>query len=192
MLDNLAGRLKWEQTGAGIRFDIPARRGVMAIFYGPLIGVCLAIASLHYWVLMNAIVSDDARSALLRFGVDCFAVGVCVLACWLLWTLTATTILTIDPSQLRIQRRVIGVEWDTRTFATRDVRNLQYVPPTYIWALWTDTNPNTSKIHFKVKNKTCCIASGITEREACALIDRMMEVYKFPKDNESDYKAVAR
>jgi len=43
-----------------------------------------------------------------------------------------------------------------------------------------------------VKNKTVRFARGITEREACALFERMEEIYKFPKDSELDQVATVR
>lgn len=113
-------------------------------------------------------------------------VGACFMAAWILWNFTGRTIVSINQSELKIQRRVLGFEWDTRRFATSDIRNLRYLPPTEIWAFRTDTDPNTSKIQFQTKNKTVRFARGITEREACALFDRLETIYKFPKDSELD------
>jgi len=61
-----------------------------------------------------------------------------------------------------------------------------------MWLFRTDTDPNTSKIQIQVKNKTVRFARGITEREACALFERMEEIYKFPKDSELDQVATVR
>ena len=120
------------------------------------------------------------------------AVLTCIFVCWLLWGMTGKTILTIDPLELKLERRVIGIEWDTRRFATCDVKNLRYIPPTEIWAFRTDTDPATSKLQFRAKGKTIRFARGITEKEAGALYDRMIEVYKIPQADEPDQNAVGR
>ncbi len=119
-------------------------------------------------------------------------VGVCFLLAWISWSFTGKTIVTVNQKELTIQRRVLGIEWDTRQFATFDVRNLRYLPPTEIWAFRTDTDPATSKLQLKAKNKTVRFASGITEKEACALFDRMEEGYQFSKDCEPDQVPAAR
>jgi hypothetical protein len=186
MLQKLAGRLQWEQMPQGIRVAIPGRRDTMACLYGPLAVVILAGIAIRYWELTDAMASDDARSALQPIATAGCTVGLFTIGCWLAWHLTFKTVLTLDPTETRIQRRIIGVEWDTRSFATCEIRDLRYTPPTQIWPLWTDTDPNTSKIRFEVKGKVRRFAAGITEREACALIDRMMGVYKFPTATEPD------
>jgi glucuronate isomerase len=40
--------------------------------------------------------------------------------------------------------------------------------------------------------KAYSFARGITEREACALIDRMMEVHSFPRDRALDQVGITR
>jgi hypothetical protein len=108
-------------------------------------------------------------------------VGLFIAAGWVLWGLTGETILTLNPAELKIQRLVLGIEWDTRTFASNDVSDLRYIHPTNRWAFRDDADPNSSKIRFQAKGKTHGFAWGVTEREASALIDRMLAVYRVPK-----------
>jgi hypothetical protein len=180
MLERLAGRLKWEHADQGIRVVIPARWGWLAI--SAAAGVVGAIIESMQLEWMTP--SDEARFRLGVISAVIVAVGVCIVAGWISWSFTGRTIVAINQNEVRIQRRVLGVEWDMRRFATCDVRNLRYLPPTEIWAFRTDTDPNTSKVQFRAKKKTIRFARGITEREACALFDRMQEIYKFPEDSE--------
>jgi hypothetical protein len=188
MLERLAGRLKWESSDQGVRFEIPARWGWRAIFVTVILAGGALSASEIEWTLP----SDEAR---FRLGVLCavvVGVGVCFMAAWISWSFTGKTIVSVNQNELKIQRRVLGFEWDTRRFATFEVRNLRYLPPTEIWAFRTDTDPNTSKIQFQAKNKTVRFAGGITEKEACALFDRLETICKFPKDSELDQVRATR
>jgi len=98
--------------------------------------------------------------------------------------------LAMDPFELKLECRAIGIKLNTHKFAICDIKYLRFIPPAYIRAFHTETNPAISKIKFQTKNRMIRFAKGITEREGRALIDRMMEVYKFPKDNEPDSSAV--
>jgi hypothetical protein len=189
MLERLAGRLKWEHSDLGLRIEIPARWSLQAIFAALVVGVAALGASELQW----DIPSNEARLAVGVFSIIIVAVGACVVTAWLCWSLTGRTIVTISQSELRLQHRILGIQWDTRRFPTSDIHNLRYLPPTEIWAApRTDTDPNTSKIQFQAKNKRIKFASGITEREACALFDRMQEIYKFPRDSELDQVRATR
>ena len=188
MLEKIAGRLKCENADQGIRVEIPARWGSSEI---------LCAASLVSWAVTDGIyewsnLPDGGLFRLATINIVLAGVGAWVILAWACWSLTGRTFVTLNPNELKIQRRVLGVEWDTRRFATPDVRNLRYLPPTEMWLFRTDTDPNTSKIQIQVKNKTVRFARGITEREACALFDRMEEIYKFPKDSELDQVATVR
>jgi hypothetical protein len=182
MLEKLAGRLKWERTGLGIRVVIPSRRDWWII---PAALFATAIAGID-WISLLSVFSDGGLPPRVWICVAIITAGGCVFACYLLWGLSGRTIVAMDPFELKLERRVIGIEWDTRKFATYDVKNLRYIPPAEFWAFRTDTDPNTSKIQFQSKGKTIRFARGITEREACALFDRIMEVYKFPNDDARD------
>jgi hypothetical protein len=184
MLEKLAGRLKWEHSGQGIRIEIPAQWGWQILFINApleillIAGIALAVSEIG-WPLP---VGDDR----LIFGIlSAVVLGAiaCLAAAWLAWSFTGRTIVTADQNEMKIQRKVLGVEWDTRRFATFEVRGLRWLPPTEIWAFRTDTDPNTSKIKFQVRNKTIKFARGISEREACALIGRMEEICNFSNDS---------
>jgi hypothetical protein len=187
MLEKLAGRLKWEQSGSGIRVEIPVRLDWWVLFLAILVILWIA-GEVFYQV--SALAATGLPS-LVWIGIACGSAGSCIVACWILWGLTGKTVLTLNASQMKLQRRVAGVEWDRRVFTPDDVHNLRYIPPAYIWAFRTDTDRNTSKIQFQAKGKTVRFARGITEREAGALIGRMLEVYNFPKDGAAGYIGVA-
>lgn len=186
MLNKLSGRLKWVRTGLGIRIVIPARRDWWIV---PFAMFWTTAAGVDWFYLLDA-TPNRGLSPLVWICIAIITAGGCVFVCFLLWGITGRTILAMDPFELKLERRVIGIEWDTRKFATYDVKNLRYIPPEYIWAFRTDTDPTTSKIEFQAKGKTIRFARGITEREACALFDRMMGVYKIPKDGEPDQNVV--
>jgi|ERR1017187_6448852 hypothetical protein len=182
MLEKLAGRLKWKRSDQGIRIEIPARWGWQAIFAAVLLAGGALEASQLEW----AIPSDEARFRIGILSAVVVGVGVCFMVAWNSWSFAGRTIVSVNQSEIKVQRKVLGIEWDTRRFATLDVRNLRYLPPTEIWAFRTDTDPDTSRIQFLVKNKTVRFASGITEREACAMFDRLEEICRFPTDSELD------
>jgi hypothetical protein len=177
MLETLAGRLKWERTGLGIRVVIPARLDWW-IMQAAL--VATAVVGVDYLYIFNNL-PDGGLSPLVWICIVIVIIGGGVFICWFLWSIAGKTILRMDPFELKLERRVIGIECDSRRFATCDVKCLRYFPPVYIYAFRTDTNPATSKIQFQFKGKTIRFARGITEREACALFDAMMGVYKFPQ-----------
>jgi hypothetical protein len=174
--------------GLGIRVIIPARRDWWIV---PLV-IFLSAGTGLEWFYPSDTLPNGNLSQVAWIGIVVLAAMTCIFVCWLLWGMTGKTILEMDPFELKLVRRIIGVEWDTRRFATYDMKNLRYIPPVYIHAFQTDTNPATSKIQFQTKDKTIRFARGITEKEAGALYDRMIEVYKFPQADEPDQSAVAR
>ncbi len=179
MPEKMAGRLTWEGTGAGIRVEIPARRNWQAVGFAVL---------LCGWTVLSGILNASVLPGdnLSTFGWICFLagiVGLCVVVPWVLWDFTGRAQLVLTASEMTIKRRVVGIEWDTRSFRTLDVRGLRYFAPREIWAFRTDTDPATSKIQFRAAGKTYVLARGITEREAASLVDRMKDVYDFPNDS---------
>ena len=125
MLEKIAGRLKCENADQGIRVEIPARWGSSEI---------LCAASLVSWAVTDGIyewsnLPDGGLFRLATINIVLAGVGACVILAWACWSLTGRTFVTLNPNELKIQRRVLGVEWDTRRFATPDVRNLRYLPP---------------------------------------------------------------
>ena len=120
-----------------------------------------------------------------RYSAAVYALGFCFAICWLIWTFTNETILTLDAAELKLQRRAMGIELFTESYPTMSVRNVNYVPPTRSWASQDDTDPKTSKIQFQAGFLTRTFASGVTEAEAKALIAGMQDIYRFPNYLES-------
>jgi hypothetical protein len=179
MLENLAGRLMWEQTAEEIRVEIPALFNWQVVPDAALLCVWIVGA----WLYQRNFVPGRGLAALAWSCIVAGVVGLFLAAGWVLWGLTGETILTLNPAELKIQRLVIGIEWDTRTFASNDVRGLRYVPPANRWTFRDGADPNASMVQFQANDKKYSFAGGITEREACALIDRMLAVYRLSKDS---------
>jgi hypothetical protein len=97
----------------------------------------------------------------------------------LAWAFTSDTLLTVDETQFKVQRRVLGIELVTNSYPTTDVHNFKYIQPGKFWIGKKETDLRTSKIEFQVKSKTLFIAQGVTESEAQALIEQMLVVFKF-------------
>jgi hypothetical protein len=125
--------------------------------------------------------SGEARLVHSWIGIGICAGAICALGSWLLRILTARTVLTLDPTETRIQRRILGFDWQTRSFSTVGLSDLEYIPPPRIWSEQKDSDPVTSEIQFHAGDRTHSFAAGVTESEARALIGKMMEVYDFPK-----------
>jgi hypothetical protein len=185
MLGELEGRLGWKQMPQGILVTIPARRGAMTVLYGPVVAIWLVAASIHYWHLLAMPRTEDAEFALQMIAIGVYVLGFLFSICWVLWTFTNETALILDPTEIKIQRRVMGIELSTRNFRNVDVRNLRFIPPTESWASQGHTDPKTSRIQFQTGYETHAFGAGITEREAVALITRMQEIYNFPNYLES-------
>jgi hypothetical protein len=179
MQEKLAGRLMWEQTAEGIRVEIPALFNWQVVPDAALVCVWMVGA----WLYQRNFAPGRGLTALAWSCIVAGVVGLFIAAGWVLWGLTGETILTLNPAVLKIQRLVIGIEWDTRIFASSDVHELRYVPPTNRWAFRSDADPNASKIRFQAKGKTNGFAGGVTEREASALIEGMLAVYRFTKNS---------
>ncbi len=187
MLEKLAGRLKWEQAGSGIRVEIPVRLDWWVVPFAIIVILWIA----GEWFYQVSALHATGLPGLVWIAIACGSAASCMIVCWILWGLTGKTLLMLNPWEMKLQRKVAGMEWNTRVFDPRYVHNLRYIPPAYIWAFRTDTDLNTSKLQFQAKGKTYKFARGITEREACALIGRMLEVYNFPKDGADGYIGVA-
>lgn len=81
---------------------------------------------------------------------------------------------------MKIQHRILGIEMVTNNFATADAHNFRFIAPTGHLTSKGIIDPRTSKIQFKIGPKSHSFATGVTEREASALMDRMHDVYSFP------------
>jgi hypothetical protein len=180
-LQKLAGRLKWERTMQGIRVEIPARSGWVAVFIG---GWLLFWTYFGAGILRKALDQPDL-SSIQWIWLAGWAIGACGVTGYLIWCLTGRTTLSLDQTELKLERRTMGIEWDERTFPTRSVINLRYIPA-YWNREWSGGDyGNTyhpSIMRFEAQDSKCDFASGVNDAEAQALIEKMNAVYKIPKD----------
>jgi hypothetical protein len=190
MQETLEGRLKWERTPQGIFVSIPIRRGPSTAGYALLILIWLAIASVHYWHMLSSQHADSSQYQLEMAAIAIYVFGFFLFVGWLAWTTTGETVVLLDGNELKIQKRALGIELATRRHRNSDIRNIRFVRPKQFWALRSDTDPSTSKIQFVTAHGFDSFAKGIGESEAAALIERMMEIYPFPKSGET-YRSAA-
>ena len=184
MLEQLAGRLKWERTGLGIRVIVPARLNWLSIrvaLWLLLLPVCLEY-------LARLFLSSVHRAlAPATFDVSS-RIGFCAAALWLSWAFLGRTILTLTPAGMTVEWSYLGIVLHSRAFDPASLHDLRYLPAKWRW--FKDMLYAPSKIQLDEGSHTRTIARGVTEPEARALIDRMMEVYNFPDysapDNDED------
>lgn len=179
MQEELTSRLSWVRTSQGIQIEIPGRRSGAVALYAPLIVIWLVLATIHYWHLLGPDRPTGSEFTLQLIAIALYAVGFCFFVCWLAWALTSDTVLTLEPNELKIQRRVMGIEVTTRRFQPSDASRLKYVPPTRSWGDKNSVNPTSSKIQFQANGKAYTIAFGITEPEAASIIGWMQSVHRF-------------
>jgi hypothetical protein len=176
-MEKLAGRLKWERTGAGLRVDIPARHDLSAIISGITFTLWGGVGL--FMVLFTWRFSVTALIALLFFGLVFFG-AVSLLA----WNFRGMTTLRLDRAELRIERLIVVWTWSNKAFPLIAVRNLRYIPPTS-FKLFGPSGPG--QMRFETGDKTRKFATGLKETEALALIRQMLEIYEFPRDRAADY-----
>ncbi|MGD0940121.1 MAG: hypothetical protein ABR905_10445 [Terracidiphilus sp.] len=186
MREKLAGRLKLERTGMGIRIEIPSQAGWLAVFFG----FWLAFWSATGWFFAAMASTTKSPEAVPWSFAVAWALGWIVILSALILCLAGRTTLTLDESEMEIRRRILRMEWGSRRFATKDVLNLRYIPSLSLRG-WEGTTYTTytsaSQIRFEADGKTRRFALGISDIEAFALIDRMLEVYQFPRDRALEY-----
>lgn len=186
LFETLAGRIRWEQTRSGIRVEIPTRKDWSAI---------LAVSVIEVWALRGLSIIPERFfiygqpnasqwAALLGF----LSLGSLALI-WLLWSFVGKSRLDLDPVELKIVRRILGLSLDTRTFRTREVRNLRYLPHSE-FRIFKGFIPGV--FCFEADGKTHRFGSGVTDIEAFALLNEMLEVYEFPTDRAVHYIGVRR
>jgi hypothetical protein len=192
MLETLEGRIKWEHTPAGLFVTIPVRRGATTVGYAGLVLVWLTIASIHYWHMMKEPGPESPEFMFQVIAVSIYAFGFFFFLAWLAWTLTGETVVMLDESELKIQKRAVGIELTSQSFRTHEVHSFNFIRPRPFWALRADTDPNSSKVRFTVAGKYHYFASGISEAEATALVEKMVTVYHFPGTGEQYWGAVTK
>jgi hypothetical protein len=112
-----------------------------------------------------------------------YIIGVFYFLCWLVWILTGETILTLDPVELNIQRRVLGIELDTRSFRCEEVDRLIFVHPGKSAGSRTYFDLRSGRIQFRANHSKHRFATGILESEANALIELMQKILQFPRNS---------
>ena len=181
MLQNLAGRMTWEPVGGGIQVEIPAQRNWTILFFA---------AWLAMWTyggrqaILQVLASAASKSMnwFLVFWLVGWLFGECFVIAAILWALGGSTTLTLDNSTLSVARQLFGLRVNGFSCMTSNVRNLRFSP-----AARRGRYSSQSAIKFETDDKTRSIASGISDAEAFALIDKMLGVYKFPKDRALEY-----
>ena len=182
MLETLAGGLKWERTGDGIRVVIPARLDWTTLFFV----VWLAFWSVGGWhVVVETFVKYNSPAFDLLWLVG-WAAGECFVTAAIVWSLAGRTDLALDSYKLEITNRLAGIQLSMRIFMTGEVRNLRYVP-----AGNRGRRYYQSRVKFEADGKTRTFGSGLEDIEAFALIDKMLQVHKFPKDSAVEYISAA-
>lgn len=180
MLDMLHGRLKWKHTDRGVFIAIPVRRGALTHLYGPLVGIWLIFAAMHYRHLMTAPHLEDTQFTLQIVAGVIYVLGFFFAAGWLTWIFAKETVVLINAREMKIQLRVMGIELASRRFKTSKIRGLKFIPPIPSWGSQGHPDPRTSKIHFRIGDETHVLALGVSESEALALFATMQSVYRFP------------
>ena len=105
------------------------------------------------------------------------------MAVWILKLLMRRTILTLSPGEMTLNRGIWETCRNTRVFANECLHNLRYCESQNEPTAERETVKNC--LLLDVESRTISIMSGITETEANALIEKMMEVYNFPKFSEN-------
>jgi hypothetical protein len=183
-MEKLADRLSWERGANGILVVIPARRDWTVLFFAAwLVGWTIGgKAAFHETFAANGQIQLFMLAWLVGwvFG-ECFATAA------VLWALGGRTILRLDPTRLEIERNLFGVRLSSRSAATGEIRNLRF-SPRIARGRWS----KASEIRFESADKTLGFGSGISDAEAFALIDKMLEVYPFPKERAAEYLDLSR
>jgi hypothetical protein len=168
MLETLAGRLKWERSADGIRVEMPEPAsfadiaaivivaGLPFIVYGVL---RIFIEPARGWVLAEL----GAGELLLAISLGMELVGRKRLV---IVTSDSLTVTTSHPCA------------EGRTQLTYTVRNLRSNPRVSIMG---NEYPEQIEVEIDGFGGTWTIGSRLTDAEAAALIQKMMEVYAFPE-----------
>jgi hypothetical protein len=181
MLETLAGRLDWERVDQNIRVQIPVRPGALGVIYGSLIVAWLLIAALRNGIVLASPHAKGTEFTLQMIAMGIYIIGFLYFLWWLAWTFTGETVVFMDPKELKIQRRILGIDLVTRSFRTHQVDRMRYVPPSKKGANQFFYDPTSGTIQFRAQNATHSFGKGIVEGEANALIEQMLKIYAFPR-----------
>jgi hypothetical protein len=181
MFETLEDRVKFEKTDQGVRIAVPVRRGPFAAIYGPLVALWLVVATVRYWDLLAGPHVEGTNFNLQMIAIGIYAFGFIYFMCWLAWTMTGETVVTLNPPEVRIASRVFGVDLSVRTFHTDQIHRMRFVEAKRMATQRSVLNPNSSYIRFEVNDRARKFAKGVSKDEARALIDKMLQVYQFPR-----------
>ena len=163
-----------------MRVAIPVRRGRLMLVYGPLVVIWFMVASVRYWHVLSSPHPQDSEFTLQLIAIGIYVLGFLYFLWWVTWSFTGETIVILDPVELKIQHRVLGIDLSTKTFRNEQVARLIYVPPAKSPTNQSVIDPTSGKITFRSQNKTHSFAVGILELEASTLIEQMLLIYGFP------------
>jgi len=164
MFERLAGRVKWEQTGDGVRLVVPVRRRSIDAFFGIFLVSLLAMMDLF----------DYSRPA--RFVHFC--IGLSLAGIYLVLSYVTKQELRLSPSGMEIQTSTVGIIVKKRAFATDRLCCLRFVPEE------RDTlnlGRHSSRIMVDRDFDTYQFAFGVSELEGDAIIEKMKSVRNFPE-----------
>jgi hypothetical protein len=186
LYETLAGRVRYERTASGMRVEIPTRKDWVAI---------IAVTAISGWALRGvAIVPGILLAGASPSGnqwlamVGFLAVTFLTLA-WLSWSFVGKSRLELGEIELKIERQILGFNLDTRAFRTREIRNLRYLPYSE-FRIFKGFIPGV--FCFEAEDKTHRFGSGVTDVEAFALLNEMLDVYEFPMERAVHYIGVRR
>ncbi len=174
----LTRSLTWKQEGESTCATIPSRRGPFAVIYALLVAIWVAAASLRYWRLFASPHGNGADFTLQFIAAGVYIVGFFYFIWWFASTFTGETVLTLNPTTMTIQRRVLGIELYTRSFQTNKIYRVAYVGPDRKAKIKSVAGLNSSRIKFHTDKKTHSFAIGILEAEARVLIEQMLKTLR--------------
>ncbi|MGA2350485.1 MAG: hypothetical protein ABSF70_08650 [Terracidiphilus sp.] len=173
MLETLAGKLKWERTGNGIRVELPAQ------LTWP--NVSRRVGSwLFTWAIYFALITlmDGFRGRPVSWRVA--LIGAPFYAACGIWdVLRLRTVLTLNPDEMTINQAFFQKNWTKRIYATRRLDNLRYCKSRL--QRTAERREVKNSLLCDVEHQTIGLFDGVDEEEADALIAKMMEVFPFPK-----------
>lgn len=171
MLEKLAGRLKWERKGNGIRVVIPVRVPWLRALVGGLGVFSFPILTMDLFGKHRGFTSPAS------FAPE--YIGLFLAAIWFTWLFTIKQVLTLSPTEMEIQTSTFWVDVKKGAYATSRLQNLRFASSDYGEEV---SMIEMSRIQIDRDFKTRNFAFGITEQEADALIEKMMEIYNFPNE----------
>lgn len=171
------GKLRWEgERFSGIRVEILAgnrlRDTLSFIFF-------VAWTSLSFSYMQVVISQGDEikyTDAVIFLGV----LGLIYFAGKSVWSCTGRTIVYLDSRQLRVERRAVGIQWDTQIFQVGRIYAFRYVSAGSLYRFRIDTDVRRSAMEFRVGKKVYRFARGIADSDARKLLALANDVVEIP------------